>query len=317
MSQENNNTKSKKIQHLTYAKRMQIEALLKTKITKIEIASIVGISRATLYRELKRGSVIQKNSDWTYCYKYFADVGQNRYEANRTNSHRKSLKPLYEKELNELQILMKTRQWSIGAAYSQMKPFLCLRTLYNYLKKSSKKRVKSSKPRRNLTHLGKSIEIRPEIVETREMFGDYEIDLIVSGKNLKGALLTIIERKTRCGFIVKLKEKTSAEVIKALKAFPFPINSITTDNGSEFAGLEDALNIPVFYTHPYSSWEKGSIERFNGLIRWFVPKGSDISKISDDKIKAVEEYFNSLPRKILNWQTPKDFFQKCLTSSCN
>jgi len=317
MPQCNNNTKTKKFKHLIYVQRAQIEALLKANISKVKIASIVGISRATLYRELKRGTVTQKNSDWTYRTQYFSDVGQNRYETNRIHSHRKSLRSHYQTQINALKDLMKLNKWSIGAAYSQMKPFLCLKTLYNYLKKDKKRRTKSHKVRRNLTHLGRSIELRPKSVETREEFGNYEADTIVSGKNLKGALLTVIERKTRAGYIIKLQEKTSTEVIKAFKTLNIPIKSITTDNGSEFAGLENALQIPVFYTHPFSSWEKGSIERFNGLIRRFIPKGSDISKISTDKIFEIEQYFNSLPRKIIDWQTPKEFFQKCLICSCN
>ena len=83
------------------------------------------------------------------------------------------------------------------------------------------------------------------------------------------------------------------------------MKSVTPDNGSEFAGLEKVLQIPVYYTHPYSSWEKGSVERFNGLIRRFIPKGSDVSKISDAQRKWK---IISIPRKILNWKTPTDFF---------
>ena len=316
MSQQNSITKTKKFEHLTYAKRSQIEVLLKAKIPKTQIASIIGISRATLYRELKRGSVVQKNSNWTFRTQYFADSGQDKYERNRTDCHRKSLFTKYQNEIEELKSLMKRKHWSIGAAYSQLKPCVCLRTVYNYLCKKNKKRQKTNKPPRNHKALGRSIELRPQEILTREEFGHYEADTIVSGKGSNSALLTVIERKTRMGFVVKLKEKTSAEVLTAFEKLNLPMKSITTDNGSEFAGLEKALQIPIYYTHPYSSWEKGSIERFNGLIRRFIPKGTDISELPDEKILGIKNYFNTLPRKILDWQTPEIFFNYCLISSC-
>ena len=149
MSQQNSITKTKKIEHLTYAKRSQIEVLLKAKIPKTQIASIIGISRATLYRELKRGSVVQKNSNWTFRTQYFADSGQDKYERNRTDCHRKSLLTKYQNEIEELKSLMKRKHWSIGATYSQLNPCVCLRTVYNYLCVKNKKRQKTNKPPRN------------------------------------------------------------------------------------------------------------------------------------------------------------------------
>ena len=117
-------------------------------------------------------------------------------------------------------------------------------------------------------------------------------------KKSNSALLTLIERKTRMGFIVKLENKTAETVAQKLKSLSLPMKSVTTDNGSEFAGLEKVLQIPVYYTHPYSSWEKGSVEGLNGLIRRFIPKGSDVLKISDEQILKVENYLNTLPLKI-------------------
>lgn len=103
----------------------------------------------------------------------------------------------------------------------------------------------------------------------------------------------------RKGFTLKLENKSAYEKL------------ITAVNG-----LLNALQISVYYTHPYFSREKGSVEKFNGLIRKFIPKGCDISKISDTKILEVENYSNTLSRKVLDWKKQNDFFNECFISFC-
>ena len=132
-------------------------------------------------------------------------------------------------------------------------------------------------------------------------------------------LLTLCERKTRCFFMIKIEDKTSASVMKAfdkLREFYGSkwnriFKSITTDNGSEFAdlsNLEQVSKTLVYYAHPYTSCDKGSVERHNGLIRRYIPKGDRIDKYSVEDIAKIEVWCNSLPRKILNYKTPEECF---------
>ena len=155
--------------------------------------------------------------------------------------------------------------------------------------------------------------------------GHWEIDLVVGGRG-KGsaALLTLTERKTRKQLIRKLKDKTQRAVARAIngieqqmgpEAFRTVFKSITADNGSEFLDYE-ALERSVFggarthiyYAHPYSSWERGSNENANRIIRRFIPKGCDISKFTRKQIQAIENWINNYPRKILDFETAEERF---------
>jgi IS30 family transposase len=171
---------------------------------------------------------------------------------------------------------------------------------------------------------GRSIEERPGAVEKREEAGHWEIDCIVSGAE-KGtaALLTLTERKSRRDLAFKLKEKTQAEVLRVVNhiervlgspSFREAFRSITADNGPEFLdfkGLEKsafgkAQRTTIYYAHPYSSWERGSNERMNRMLRRFVPKGCDISKIPLWKIKHAQDWLNNYPRRSLGYRTPNE-----------
>jgi len=162
---------------------------------------------------------------------------------------------------------------------------------------------------------GESIENRPEKANKRSEIGHWEMDLIVSCMGGKGALLTLTERKTREEIIIRLPDKTQRAVKRALdrlerkygSKFKEKFKTITTDNGSEFldfTSLEssckrDEKRFKMYYAHPYSSWERGSNENANGIIRRFFPKGTDFSKINLRQIQAVEIWMNDYPRRIL------------------
>ena len=153
----------------------------------------------------------------------------------------------------------------------------------------------------------------------------WEIDLVVGGKG-KGstALLTLIERKTRKQIIRKLKNKTQKAVIRAIngierqmgsEAFRTVFRSITADNGSAFLDYEalehsvsSGSRTHIYYAHPYSSWERGSNENGNRIIRRFIPKGCDISKYTRKQIQAVEDWINNYPRKVLDFETAEERF---------
>ena len=148
-------------------------------------------------------------------------------------------------------------------------------------------------------------------------FGDFEMDTIV-GKGNCGAIVTLVEKQTNMLFMRKLKHgknaKKLAETVKQLlMPFKGKIKSITTDNGMEFAAHEiisKSLGVPVYFTDPYSSWQKGAIENANGLVRQYIPKSAAFSNFSQQKITMFMAKINERPRKKLNFSTPKECFYK-------
>jgi len=217
---------------------------------------------------------------------------------------------------------------------------ICTKTLYNYIdrddvflrltnkdlpvkrdkKKGSYRKVKIA--HKNLK--GTSIEDRDEAIENREEYGNWEMDLVVGNHGGSGAVLLVLsERKCREEIIFKMPDKTQDSVKRALDAleikhgnkFKEKFKTITVDNGSEFLdfkGIEESIKRPgekrvtVYYAHPYSSWERGTNENSNKLIRRFIPKGTDIGNISKTKIKYIENWMNNYPRKILGYKSAKD-----------
>ena len=156
------------------------------------------------------------------------------------------------------------------------------------------------------------IDNRPEVITGRERVGDLEVDFIVSGKAGTGYGLTAADRKLRVGFIRKILPVTIANALGALEGIKrvFPeLTSITTDNDILFRyhkQLEQTLGVPFYFCHPYSSWEKGSVENYNGHARKYIKKGSDISQYSDEYIAFVEAKLNSRYMKVLDYKTPQE-----------
>ena len=193
------------------------------------------------------------------------------------------------------------------------------------VKKNEKK--KYDKVRRTRAQKGDSIEKRPEVVNTRETFGHWEMDTVVGlrGKSKK-SLLVLTERKTRKEIIMELKRHTAAEVVKSLnklerkwgKMFYKVFKTITVDNGSEFAdseGMEKAARrkgsrVKLYYCHPYSSCERGSNENQNRMIRRHVPKGTDFDTVSGDTVKQIEIWINNYPRRLFNYGTAEERFNE-------
>lgn len=162
------------------------------------------------------------------------------------------------------------------------------------------------------------IEERPEEINNREELGHWEADMVVWPKGEKWGLLTIVERVSRLCIIIKLeratKETVSKALIKALKTCY--VRSITSDNWSEFAGLAEVgrlLKCPVYRCHPYSSREKGSNERNNGIIRRYCPKGQSIQQYSEGYIANVQREINEKPRKCLNYKNAHQVYLEQLS----
>lgn len=191
--------------------------------------------------------------------------------------------------------------------------------LRQYLKRSHKRRQPKGmrKSHRVLRPHGPSIDLRPKEVQTRRTIGHWETDSMVSKKSCVG-LNTIVERKTGLVFITKIKdstaETTKEAVIRRLNVLPEQIRkTVTSDNGHEnfmYDSVMTELGIMWYFAHPYHSWERGTNENTNGLIRWYFPKGTDFATISDESIKAVETALNNRPRKRLGWKTPLEVFNE-------
>lgn len=188
-----------------------------------------------------------------------------------------------------------------------------------YLKRRHKRRAKKGmrKGQRIFKPKGLSIEQRPKEVEERAVTGHWEGDSVVSRKSTAG-LNTLVERKTGLVFISKIRNGTAEEtkravVLRLRSLAPSFRRTLTTDNGGENAAwpfITEILGIICYSAHPYSSFERGTNENTNGLIRWYFPKGTDFATIQEEVICAVETALNNRPRKRLGWRTPLEAFNE-------
>jgi transposase, IS30 family len=186
-----------------------------------------------------------------------------------------------------------------------------------------------SRPRRRKRGQGKTrrgpsipnrvgIEQRPQAANERSRYGDWEGDIVV-GSHHQGFLVTLVDRKSRLTKIMKTDTKTAEEVsqatIEALLDMPVSwVKTITFDNGTEFAQHEkiaQGLLAKIYFAQPYASYQRGTNENTNGLIRRFLPKGTDFRKITQKQIDAICESLNNRPRKVLNYRTPNEVFEEC------
>ena len=348
MCQENNTTKSRKGKHLEYNERQSIERWYnRDKRTKVEISRLLDRTEKTIRNEIKRGLVKNLTSELIEIWVYSADVAQERYEYYLKAKGPKlkidndyELKEYVEKSIKE----DKKSPEVIAEEIKEMnfKTKMCARTIRNniasgdiydiapkdmiynkkYKEKNKSKKVCEKVPPE------KSIDHRPEKANTREEYGHWEGDLVI-GKRKKGAVLfTLTERKTREEIIIKLESKEAREVAKALdilekiykKEFSNKFKTITFDNGPEFRkwkSLEKSYDnrkkkprTQVYYAHPYCSGERGSNENGNRLIRRFIPKGTDITLISEEFIKYVENWINNYPRAMFNYKSTNQILEK-------
>lgn len=340
MVHENNyNTPIRSFKHLKLYERGEIFALLKEGKSIRYIAKKLGRSPSTISREIKRGTVSQLKSDLSCYSSYFPETGQAVYENHRSNCGAKIKLAKAETFIKFAEEKIRKNNWSVDTVvgYCKTDPswkdqfIVSTKTLYNYIDRGFlsirnidlplKTRLKPKKKRirENKRLLGKSIDLRPEQINSRQEFGHWEIDTVIGKKSGDKALLTLTERKSRYEIIMLLDNKDSKSVddsIKKLMAvykdnFKKIFKSITADNGVEFSNLQSILkkyDVEVYYTHPFSSFERGTNERHNGLIRRFIPKGKSIKDISIDTIQRIQNWMNTLPRKLLNYKTPEKYF---------
>lgn len=362
MSEVNNTTKTKKKQyhHLTKNNRITIQSLSEQKdkygkrlFSNSYIADYIGVNKSTISRELKRikskinirtGKIINKP--------YNAEDAQNDYEFKRAMSKANYILDDFPKLRKYIEDKILIDKWAPDAisgyinshelykqdGFTSISTTTIYRAIhYNLLKvkkkdtrrmtkfeKSGKYSAKGNLPENKISY---SIELRPDDINERKFFGNWELDTVISTtKGTHKCLMTLTERKTRYEIIGILEAKTKEEVIAKFKKIQeflknnikTIIKSITADNGTEFAGFLKIIEITgakFYFCHPYASCEKGTNEKHNSIIRYFIPKSSLIENYTIDEINNICHWMNNYPRKVLNYLTPKEALEKELNDS--
>jgi len=314
--------------HLTREQRYTISAMHKEGCTQKMIAKAISKDKSVISRELKRNA----NFKGKYSFEYAQDMASLRKE--RLKKPRK-LHPWLKKEI----IGLIQQQWSPqqieGRFKLEKKPSVSHETIYKIIRKD---KADGGTLYQHTRHqfkyrkrpVGKKIAIknrvtidhRPQIVDTKQRFGDWEIDTII-GENNKGAIVTMVERQTAFMMMEKLEHGKNAQeltkvVTRMLIAYIKHVHTITGDNGTEFADhqkIAKSLKTKFFFTNPYAAWEKGLIENTNKLVRQYIPKKTNFNEINSQQIKEIQYKINSRPRKKLKFMTPKEIFFRNLQNN--
>jgi IS30 family transposase len=316
------------MKHLTEAQRYTIEIMLENGSTQNEIALAIGKHKSTISRELRRNCDQRSGT-------YRSSLAQrkcNQRHAEKAKSIRfdtavqACVEKLLKDEYSPEQIVGHCKREgkkcvSVERIYQHIWADKRRNgTLHLHLRTAGKRYRKrgSSKDRRGIIKNRIGIEHRPPVVEQRQRLGDLEIDTII-GKNHQGAIVTINDRATGMLKMKKLKSKDAdqlaKETIALLKEWKPFLKTITSDNGKEFAAHETiskALGITFYFAHPYHSWERGSNENLNGLIRQYIPKKTDFSTLTDEFVAMVQNKLNNRPRKRHGFKTPNQVFNELL-----
>lgn len=343
------NFMGKLFKHLSQNDRIKMETMLNSGHKVVEVAEYLHVHRSTIYREIKRGEYTHRNSDYTEETRYSSDLGQKNHDWNAQGKGRNikigNDRPLAEYIEGKIIEDKYSPEAALAAAAESGIEFttsISVRTLYRYIdkgiflkltnkdlpvkgkRKKHNKRVKVQKR----ASAGESIENRPDEVKDREIFGHWEMDTVKGKQGVtKSCMLVLTERKTRDEIIVKLPDQKAASVVEAIDRlerkwgdmFTKVFRSITVDNGVEFSDYEGVERSVLhegekrtfaFYCHPYSSWERGSNENNNRLIRRHIPKGEDFDEKQDRDIEYIENWINNYPRGIFGFKTSAQLFEE-------
>lgn len=193
--------------------------------------------------------------------------------------------------------------------------------LYRHLRQGHKRYRKGKNSKRSVIPNPVSIDERPAIVDERSRVGDWEVDT-VQGKQGSGAIVSLVERKSRLYLVRYVPNKTASLVADAIIDMLAPykeyVHTITADNGSEFVEHERVsavLAAQVYFAHPYCSWERGQNENSNGLLRQYVRKESDLRMVTGEALSAFERRLNARPRKCLGFRQPQVVFDELLKAA--
>lgn len=323
----------RKYEQLTPEKRYQMDAIFATQpdITQKEVAQMLGVHPSTVSRELKRFR--QSNPDSPL--RYAATVAQK-----QSDIRRKAAKKFTKRSKKLLDFFI--QQMVLGWSPEQICGFLKRRTNgrisvshetiyqwllkdqqiggggYTYLRRAKKLRQKRTSAYKQRGKIPNRISIhqRPAIVEKRTEIAHWEGDTVV-GKGKQSAVVTLVERVTGMTLIRRVEQCASNPVLDAMLDMSngIFINTLTLDNGKEFSkheALTKQTGIKVYFADPYSSWQRGTNENTNGLIRQYFPKGTDFLTVTNEQIKEVENALNNRPRKRLGYRTPKQVWRQAM-----
>jgi IS30 family transposase len=322
---------SKNYKQLSLEQRYKIEALLKAGLRQKLIAEQLGVSASTICRELKR-NVARRGRTGGH---YIASNAQRRTNI-RHQQKNKSVKFTKEAKQTVITQLVEDRwspeiisvmgnrtgqcpvshetiyKWIWQCKHGNKRSTVAYKNLYRYLRHGKRRRKRGTRrDTRGLIPNRVSIEKRPSIVKKRKRLGDLEVDLMM-GKNHKGALLITTDRASLFTRMTKLNGKSSEEVFKALikrlAKIKQPLHTLTFDNDkafSEHSRIAEKLNVDTYFTRPYTSQDKGTVENRIGVIRRFLPKKTDLSIISNQQVKKIEITLNNRPVRKYNYLTPK------------
>ena len=312
--------------HLTQEQRYTISILLEKAYSLTKIAQIIGKDKSVISRELKRNRDLVTGN-------YNADLAQAKYlqrqkEKRRNKRFTDDVKEYVKEKLlddwSPEQISQRAKKDHIECvSYETIYKFVWADKhnggeLHKHLRRQGRRYRKRGnlKDSRGIIKNRVSIDERPKIVDEKKRFGDFEIDTII-GRNHKGAILSINDRWSSLVWIRKLTGKNAKELaikaVETLKDIRNKIYTITADNGKEFALHEiisKLLNVDFYFAHPYHSWERGANENTNGLIRQYVPKGTDFKDITLEFLNKIQNKLNNRPRKRLDFDTPIEFLTK-------
>ena len=303
--------------HLTQRQRYIIQDLMSLGKTKSEMARELGVHRATLTREFKR------NSNQKGGYKALGAQGYANHRRLQSCEYRHKIEGLLEQAVIENLCLGWSPEQICGRLKAEGRWSLSHETIYRWIynlrpslkralrfKWRRRRRVSRNKRRGLEKYPRKYIDKRPLEATERLELGHWERDLL-EGRRGKSALLVLNDRKSRLTKIIRVQNKfciyVNDQTVKAIGKEP--CKTITNDNGIEFGKYEDLekkLSVPIYYCHAYTSWERGTVENTNGLIRHFYPKKTDFNKVTDEEIRKMENILNSRPRKIFNFRTPEE-----------
>ena len=310
--------------HLSLEERHYIEVERKGGASMNKIAKKLGRSQGSISREISRNT-----GKRGYRHKQAHELTQRRHQ-----SKTKAIK--LSNEIKELINGYLQDKWSPEQIAGRLKKDgiidLHHETIYQYILKDKKaggelhthlrhqnktyrKRYGNARSRSGIPNRV-DIDERPEVANKRERVGDWEFDTII-GKNHKGAIVTMDERKTKLRLAAPLSGKKAKEVTDAVIKLLTPIKDLvktgTFDNGKEFAYHEQmasALDCDTYFAKPYHSWERGQNENANGLLRQYFPKSMELVGVTDAEVYFAVDKLNSRPRKCLDYFTPYEAFEQ-------
>ena len=313
-------TQTKHYKQLTLGKRYQVEALLGKGHFQNEIAEAIGISEGALSRELQRNT-----GNNGYCAETAHSLAiQRRKSARKHSKTDERQMPIIEKGLllgwspENISCRMKIEVPKIALSHTSVYSRIASNkarggSLYKKLPRFGKRRCKGGKRKAGRSLIPNRVDIteRPEVVELRSRVGDWEGDTVY-GQDAH--LVTLVDRKSRYTLIDKVDTKQAETVADSMINLLGQVSSvctITLDNGGEFAAHEkvaEALNADVFFAKPYASYQRGTNENTNGIIRRTYPKKMALGHLTTEDIRTMELLINTMPRKVLGGRTPLEVY---------